>query len=82
MTVAGTSSSFRIPDVLQVRHTPIKDAASGEDKEVRIVYPKGGFFWNEGDICTTAAMMVHYGNVHFEHPGCYACHAEANWTNS
>lgn len=81
MTVSGTHSGFRIPGVLEMRQTPIKDAVSGEDKEVQIVYPKGGFLWDQGNVCTTAAMQVDFGEIRFAHPGGYACYATANWTN-
>jgi hypothetical protein len=82
LKVDGTRSSFRVPGVLEVRQTPIKDIVSGAEKEVQIRYPQGGFFWNTGNICTTAVMQVHHGDLQFEHPGGYACHAEANWSNA
>lgn len=81
MTVNGTHSRYRIPGVLEAEQTPIHDAVSGQDKEVHIVYPKGGFFWNDGSVCTTSAMKVRYGGVAFEHPGRYACYARTTWTN-
>jgi len=82
MSVNGTQSSFRIPDVCELRQTPIKDPVSGADKEVHIVYPQGGFFWNDGNVCTTAAMTVSHGAISFAHPGGYAAHAIARWTNA
>lgn len=81
MTVSGTHSGYRIPGVLEAQQTPIRDAVSGQDKEVHIVYPKGGFFWNDGSVCTTSTMKVRYGGVAFEHPGRYACYARTTWTN-
>jgi hypothetical protein len=81
MTVSGTRSGYRIPGVLEVRQTPIKDAVSGEDKEVQIVYPKGGFMWDSGNVCTTATMQVDFGIIQFSHPGRYACSATTSWTN-
>ena len=82
MSVNGTHSSFRIPGVCELRQTPIKDPVSGEDKEVHIVYPQGGFFWNDGNVCTSAAMTVSHGAMNFAHPGSYAAHAIARWTNA
>lgn len=82
MTVNGTRSSFRIPGVLELQQTPIKDSVSGADKEVHIVYPQGGFFWNDGNICTTVAMNSSHGTLRFAHPGCYSAHAIARWTNA
>ena len=81
MTVSGTHSRFRIPGVLEVQQTPIRDAVSGQEKEVHVVYPKGGFMWNDGSVCTTSAMKIGYGGIAFEHPGRYACYARTTWTN-
>jgi hypothetical protein len=81
MTVNGTKSSFRIPDVLELSQTPIRDAVSGEEKEVQIVYPKGGFFWNVGNVATTATMYCEYGLIRFKHPGGFASYATPTWTN-
>jgi len=81
MTVNSNRSGFRIPGVLEMRQTPIKDAVSGDEKEIHIVYPKGGFLWNDGSICTTSTMRIRHGKVAFEHPGRYASYAVANWTN-
>jgi hypothetical protein len=81
MTVKGTQSGFRIPGILEMQQTPLKDSVSGNDKEVQIVYPKGGFMWDTGNVCTTAAMKFELGNMRFSHPGRYACSATAKWTN-
>lgn len=81
MTVDGTRSTFRIPGVLELRQTPIKDAVSGAEKEIQIVYPKGGFMWNTGNITTTADMQVNYRSIQFQHPGGYACYATPTYTN-
>ena len=82
MTVNGTRSHFRIPGVLELQQTPIKNIVSGEDSEVHIVYPKGGFFWNDGNVCTTATMNASHGTHRFAHPGKYAAHAIARWHNA
>jgi hypothetical protein len=81
MTVSGTKSSFRIPGVLELTQTPIRDAVSGQEKEVQIVYPKGGFFWNVGNIATSASMSCDYGLIRFRHPGGFASYATPTWTN-
>jgi hypothetical protein len=82
MKVNGTHSSFRIPGVLELQQTPLRDSVSGAEKEVHIVYPKGGFFWNDGNVCTSAAMKAAHGKLSFAHPGNYAAHAIAHWTNA
>lgn len=81
MTVSGTKSSYRIPGVLELRQTPIRDAVSGQEKEVQIVYPKGGFFWNTGNIATTTVLEVNYGPVKFRHGGGFASYSTPTWTN-
>jgi hypothetical protein len=81
MAVTGTRSSFRVPGYLEAVFTPIKDLVTGAEKEIRLIYPKGGFFWNEGDICTTSTLWVNHPDLAFRHGNGYACHAEVNWTN-
>ena len=81
MTVSGTHSSYRIPGVLEVQQEPIRDAVSGQEKDVHIVYPKGGFMWNDGSVCTTSTMQLRHGDIAFAHPGRYACYARTTWTN-
>ena len=81
MKVDGTRSSYRIPGVLELRQAPIRDAVSGQDKEVQIVYPKGGFFWNTGNITTADVLEANYGPVKFRHKGGFASYAVSTWTN-
>jgi hypothetical protein len=81
MTLNGTNSSFSVPGVLEVAQAPLKNPVSGEEKEVHITYPKGGFMWNDGSICTTSAMRLAYEDMAFEHQGRYAAYANATWTN-
>ena len=81
MKVDGNHSSFSIADVAQAQMTPLKDVMSGEDKNVHIVYPTGGFVWDDGHIGTTGSMRFDYGNVSFEHPGRFAAYATPTWTN-
>jgi len=81
MSAAGTRSSFHVPGVLALQQTPIRDAVSGEEKDVQIVYPRGGFMWDTGNVCTTAAMKVEIEDLRFEHPKGYACYARTKWTN-
>jgi hypothetical protein len=81
LTVNGTRSAYRIPGVLELSQTPIRDAVSGQEKDVQIVYPKGGFFWDVGNITTTAKMYCSHGPIRFEHPGGFASYAVTTWTN-
>jgi hypothetical protein len=81
MQVNGTRSGYRIPGVLELRQRPIRDGVSGQDKEVQIVYPKGGFFWNTGNIATTDVLEVNYGPVKFKHGGGFASYSTPTWSN-
>jgi len=81
MTVNGPRSSFQIPGVLDLKLTPLVDPVSGDEKEVHIVYPKGGFFWDDGDMATTETMRFSHGGIRFEHPSRYAATSIVNWTN-
>ncbi|HEV2385780.1 MAG TPA: DUF1326 domain-containing protein [Candidatus Acidoferrales bacterium] len=77
----GERSTLRVPGAIELKFTPLRDPVSGAEKEVHIVYPKGGFFWNDGHITTTEAMRVEYGDMRFDWPHRYAAAAEVNWTN-
>lgn len=81
MKIDGTRSSFEIPGVLELELTPLINPVSGEEKEVQIRYPKGGFFWNQADCSTTARMRVQHGDLAFSYPGNYASAAVAEWSN-
>ena len=77
----GTRSEVRIAGAIDLRLTPFLNPVSGEEKEVHITYPKGGFFWNDGNICTTSAMRAESEGLKIEWPERYAAAAEVNWTN-
>jgi hypothetical protein len=81
ITTADEQSMVRVPGAIEMRLTPLRDIVSGQPKEVRIVYPKGGFFWNEAKIATTETMHAQYGDFKLEWPGKYAAAAPVNWTN-
>jgi hypothetical protein len=49
MTIAGQRAHIRVPGAVELETTPLRDVVTGEEKEVHIVYPKGGFFWNDGN---------------------------------
>jgi hypothetical protein len=78
---AGEHSKVSVPGAIEVQFTPLRDVVSGEEKEVQVVYPKGGFFWNSGRVCTTRTMHAQHGGFALSWPGKYACAAEVNWTN-
>jgi hypothetical protein len=81
ITVAGEKSLVRVPGSVELQLTPFKDIMSGQEKEVHIVYPKGGFFWNDAKIATTETMRAQHGDFALEWPQKYAAAAEVNWTN-
>jgi hypothetical protein len=82
ITIQGQRGRVRVPDAIELETTPIKDAVSGDEKEVHIVYPKGGFFWNEGNVVTTGTMRVDHPSLRMSWPAKYAATAEVNWTNA
>jgi hypothetical protein len=81
MTVDGSNSSFGIAGVLDADMTPLADPMSGDDKDVHIVYPQGGFLWDDGSIGTTETMRIDFGGIQFDHPGMFAAYATPEWTN-
>ncbi len=81
MRMNGVRTEIRVPGELELRLTPLRDSVSGHEKEVHIVYPKGGFFWNDGHVATTETMRVQHGDFWLEWPNRYAAAAEVNWTN-
>lgn len=79
--VKGERSVVRVPGILELEMTPLRDPITGADKEVHISYPKGGFFWNDARVGTTAKMRADYGDLHISWPNRYAAMAEVSWTN-
>jgi hypothetical protein len=81
ITIAGERSQVRVPGSIELQLTPLIDPVSGTEKDVHIVYPKGGFFWNDARVATTSAMRAQHGDLRLEWPSRYASAAEVNWTN-
>ena len=81
MATDDKHSSFTIADVLEVQHTPLINPMNGEDQNVHITYPDGGFFWNDGIIGTTKSMSIKHSMMAFTHVGKIAAKAEVNWAN-
>lgn len=81
IAVDGERSSVRVPGAIELQMTPLVDPVTGAPKEVHIVYPKGGFFWNDAKIATTERMKAEHGDFRLEWPQRYASAAEVNWTN-
>jgi hypothetical protein len=81
MSVDGKRSSFEIPGILELELTPLIDPVTGDEKDVQIRYPKGGFFWNTADCTTSAAMKIDYGDLKFSYPGKFGSVAVAEWSN-
>ncbi len=79
--VDGQRAKIRVPGAVELETTPLRDPVSKEEKEVHISYPKGGFFWNDGNVVTTSKMSASYGDLRIEWPDKYAAIAEVNWTN-
>lgn len=78
---AGERSRVRVDGAVDLALVPLRNPVTGADKEVHIVYPTGGFFWDDAKIATTETMRAVHGDFRLEWPGCYAAAAEVNWTN-
>jgi hypothetical protein len=81
ITTSGEQSMVHVPGAIELQLTPLRDVVSGAPREVHIVYPKGGFFWNEAKIATTDTMRAQHGDFRLEWPGKYAAAAPVTWTN-
>jgi hypothetical protein len=79
--VAAERSTVRISGHVELQLTPFVNPVTGKEQEVHIVYPKGGFFWNDAAVCTTTEMRATYGDLQLEWPSKYASQAEVSWTN-
>ena len=82
ISIAGQRAHVRVPGALELETTPLRDVKTGADKEVHIVYPKGGFFWNDGNVVTTSTMRADHESLRMSWPAKYAAIAEVNWTNA
>lgn len=81
MKAQGKRSSFQIPGVLELELEPLIDPVTGDEKNVQIRYPKGGFFWDTANCTTSARMRIDYGDLDFSYPGKFASVAVAEWSN-
>lgn len=81
MKLGGKDSFYRIADVLECRARAMKNPVTGDEQDVHITYPSGGFFWNDGNIVTTDVTKISFGELSFEYQGKFAAVAEVNWTN-
>jgi len=82
LAVDGQRAHVRIPGAVELETMPLRDPVTGQEKEVHITYPKGGFFWNDGNVVTTRTMRVDYESLRMEWPSKYASTAEVNWSNA
>ncbi|HEX3273562.1 MAG TPA: DUF1326 domain-containing protein [Gemmatimonadales bacterium] len=81
LSIEGQRAWIRIAGAVELDTTPLRNPATGEEKEVHITYPKGGFFWNDGNIVSTSTMRVDHPSLRMSWPAKYAATAEVNWTN-
>jgi hypothetical protein len=81
LTINGQYGRVRVPGALELETTPLRNPVTGEEKEVHIHYPNGGFFWNDGNIVTTSTMRVDHPSLTMSWASKYAATAEVNWSN-
>ncbi len=79
--LAGERSRVRVAGEIEMALTPLRNPVTGEEKEVHITYPKGGFFWDDAAVATTSEMRVRHTGLEMEWPERYAAAAEVNWSN-
>jgi hypothetical protein len=82
VAIDGQRAHIRVPGAVELETTPLRDPVTGQEKEVHITYPKGGFFWNDGNVVTTRTMRVDHPSLRMDWSGKYASTAEVNWTNA
>ncbi|WP_177208016.1 DUF1326 domain-containing protein [Pseudoalteromonas denitrificans] len=81
MNIDDKYSSFSVESILKVQQTPLINPMNGEDQNVHITYPDGGFFWNDGIIGTSSEMSIKHNSLDFQHVGRFAAKAEVEWAN-
>lgn len=81
LSIEGQRARIRIAGAVELDTTPLRNPATGEEKEVHITYPKGGFFWNDGNVVSTSTMRVDHPSLRMSWPAKYAATAEVNWAN-
>lgn len=81
ITAEGQIGTVRVPGAIELETEPMRNPVTGDINEVHISYPRGGFFWNDGNVVTTSAMRVDHGDMQMDWAKHYACLAEVNWTN-
>jgi hypothetical protein len=81
LAIQGQKARVRVPGAIELDTAPIRDPVTGQEKEVHIVYPRGGFFWNDGNVVTTGTMRCEHPSVRMSWPNKYAATAEVNWSN-
>ena len=78
----GERSRLRVPGSIDLALVPIRDAVSGEEKQVHIVYPRGGFLWNSGIFVWKPRTIL--GELHARKPDIHAvvCKIANAWGTS
>ena len=83
IAIEGQRGQVRIDGAVEVETMPIRNAlAGGQEIEVRMVYPKGGILWNDGNMVTTSTMRASHDSFRLEWPGKFAVIADVSWTNA
>ncbi|HEY2898358.1 MAG TPA: DUF1326 domain-containing protein [Gemmatimonadaceae bacterium] len=83
IAIEGQRGQVRIDGAVEVETMPIRNAlAGGQEIEVRMVYPKGGILWNDGNMVTTSTMRASHDSFRMEWPGKFAVIADVSWTNA
>jgi hypothetical protein len=81
MSTDDKRASFSIKGVAEVQQVPLINPVTGEEQEVHITFPNGGFMWDDGNIGNSSLMSITHGNINFNHAGKFSAKAIANWGN-
>mgnify|MGYP003873599315 FL=1 len=81
MNTDDKHASFSIEGILEVEQTPLINPITGEEQNVHITFPDGGFMWDDGNIGDSKAMSINFAGIDFEHKGRFSAKAIANWSN-
>ncbi|MGH7477953.1 MAG: DUF1326 domain-containing protein [Longimicrobiales bacterium] len=70
---------IRAGDAVELSLAPLTNPKTGAEKQVQIVYPNGGFWWDVGDTAQSERLRVRHKDIAFEYTGKYASTSTVEW---
>lgn len=77
---AGTDSTVRVGDKLEVQLQTFTNPVTGAKHEAHMVLPDG-FIFKDGNICTTSANRINVDGFSFDHAGNNGYYANVEWSS-